>query len=354
MSENYCVIMAGGVGSRFWPSSTAENPKQFLDILGTGRSLLQQTFDRFKPIIKEENILILTNENYRELVKNQLPGLSNEQIICEPARRNTAPCILYAAIKIWKKNPDASFVVAPADHLITNTEEFHSAILLGLDVCKNDPSKSITLGIKPWHASTGFGYIKRGDASQDGVYQVEQFTEKPALNIAKEMLKSGDYYWNSGLFIWNAQRLMHLFEDLQPNMFKLFKNDLTAFNTPQEKEALKILYPKCEDISVDYAILEQDKNVFVIPGDFGWSDLGSWSSLRDHVLKDDQNNTIIGSRQKLMQDSSNNIIVLPKEKRALIAGLSNFIVVDTSESILICPIEHEQDIKSYLSQLNSQ
>lgn len=354
MSENYCVIMAGGVGSRVWPASTAEKPKQFLDILGTGRTLLQQTFDRFTPIIKEENILVLTNENYKDLVQEQLPGLTPGQIICEPARRNTAPCILYAAVKIWKKNPEASFVVAPADHLITNTQEFNNAIHLGMNACKNDPTKSITLGIKPWHAATGFGYIKRGDISQEGVYQVEQFTEKPVLGVAKEMLKSENYYWNSGLFIWNTKRLMHLYEDLQPQMFKLFKDDLSAFNTPKEKEVLKILYPKCQDISVDYAILEQDNNVFVIPGDFGWSDLGSWSSLKDHVLSDDQDNTIIGSQHKLMKDSSNNIIVLPKEKRTLIAGLSNFIVVDTEESLLICPIEHEQDIKSYLKELKHQ
>jgi len=354
MSENYCVIMAGGVGSRFWPASTAENPKQFLDILGTGRTLLQQTFDRFKSIIKEENVLILTNERYKELVQHQLPSISQEQIICEPARRNTAPCILYAAIKIWKINPDASFIVAPADHLITNIDEFNNAICLGLEVCKKDPNKSITLGIKPWHASTGFGYIKRGALSQEGVFYVEQFTEKPILSVAKEMLKSGDYYWNSGLFIWNAKRLLDLFKELQPEMYELFNKDLYAFNSPLEKETLKVLYPKCEDISVDYAILEQDQNVFVIPGDFGWSDLGSWSSLKDHVAVDEQDNTIIGSQQKLLQDSSNNIIVLPKEKKALIAGLSNYIVVDTHDSILICPIEHEQDIKSYLSRLNEQ
>lgn len=354
MSEKYCVIMAGGVGSRFWPSSTAENPKQFLDILGTGRTLLQQTFDRFKPLVNEENILVLTNENYRDMVQKQLPSISPEQIICEPARRNTAPCILYAAIKIWKRNPQAAFVVTPADHLVTNTEEFNSAVQLGLELCNNDNANSITLGIKPRYASTGFGYIKKGATFQTGVFQVEQFTEKPEQKVAQEMVRSGDYYWNSGLFIWNANRLLELYNELQPKMYQLFTDELTIFNSPEEYDRIKVLYPKCEDISVDYAILEKDKNVFVIPGDFGWSDLGSWSSLQDHITSDNQGNSIIGSQQNLMEASSNNIVVLSKQKRALIAGLSNYIVVDTADSLLICPIEHEQDIKTYLAKLNSK
>lgn len=351
MSKQYCVIMAGGVGSRFWPASTAEKPKQFLDILGTGRTLLQQTFDRFKPLVPAENILILTNEAYKSLVQKQLPELNENQIICEPARRNTAPCILYSALKIWKKDPNACFVVTPADHIVTNSETFNNLISSGLKIVRDNPENSITLGIHPSYAATGFGYIKAGNEIQKGVFKVEQFTEKPNLSSAKDMVDSGNYFWNSGLFIWNSNTLVEKYKNTQPAMYQLFAEGLDSLNTPSEREVINDLYPNAEDISVDYAILEQDKNVLVLPGDFGWSDLGSWSSLTDHIKQDTSNNYIIKSGANAIEDSTGNIIYTESGKKIMISGLKNFIVVDTKEGLLICPIEKEQEIKQYLSTL---
>ncbi len=354
MTNNYCVIMAGGIGSRFWPASTEQMPKQFLDILGTGKSLLLQTVNRFIPIVGIENILVLTNEMYKDLVLEQVPEFSEEQVVCEPARRNTAPCILYAAIKIWKKNAAANFIVAPSDHIITKTNEFSNAITNGLSFLEKQQESCVTLGIQPNFPSTGFGYIKRGHQVESDLFEVEQFTEKPELAKAKDMIATGQYYWNSGLFMWNAAHLVELFSKLQPKMFKLFEDNLSTINTNKEIEALKEYYPQCEDISVDYAILEKDKNVFVIPGNFGWSDLGSWSSLKDHAKKDLSNNMIIGSETVLFGNCSDNITVIPKNKKAIIQGLKNYIIVDTKDALLICPIEKEQEIKAFVKKLNSR
>ncbi len=346
--------MAGGIGSRFWPASTESTPKQFLDILGTGKSLLQQTVDRFEPIVGMSNILILTNERYQSMVKEQLPAISRDQIICEPARRNTAPCILYAAIKIWKQSPKASIIVSPSDHIISEAEEFERAINLGLETLKNQPENTITLGIKPTNPATGFGYIKKQHMVSNGIYSVEKFIEKPNLQTATKMLESDTYYWNSGLFMWNVQHLKSLYQENQPQMLKLFEDELEVFNTENEEAAVNKLYPKCENISVDYAILERANNVLVIPGGFGWSDLGAWSSLRDHAEKDSNGNIVIGSEQTLLKESSDNITVLSKNKKVIIEGLENYIVVDTDEALLICPIDNEQSIKNHLAELNTK
>ncbi len=346
--------MAGGVGSRFWPSSTEENPKQFLDILGTGKSLLQQTVDRFVPIVGQENILILTNSQYKELVCTQLPNINEAQVICEPARRNTAPCILYAAFKIWKKTPDASFIVAPSDHLISKESAFAEAIKLGLEQCNNDTEQIVTLGIKPTYPSTGFGYIHSGSELESGVFKVKAFTEKPELEKAQTMCSSGNYYWNSGLFIWNAKNIINLFENYQPEMHQLFESHKSKLNTTEEANSVQEFYPLCNDISVDYAILENAKNVTVIPGDFGWSDLGSWSSLREHVAKDESENILVNNNTALLKESAHNIVVIPKNKKAIIKALEGYIIVDTEEALLICPIKDEQKIKQYVAELNSK
>lgn len=346
--------MAGGVGSRFWPASTDEMPKQFLDILGTGNSLLQQTYQRFEPIVGAKNILILTNAKYKNLVLEQLPSLNSNQVICEPARRNTAPCILYAAYKIWKQDKSASFIVAPSDHIVSKNEVFKSAIELGLSRSKSHTNETITLGIEPSYPATGFGYIKSESELEQGVFKVKAFTEKPEQHKAEEMLKTGGYYWNSGLFIWNAENIVELFKQYQPQMFELFHENDAVFNTDQEQLAVNNFYPKCEDISVDYAILENAENVSVIPGDFGWSDLGSWGSIRDHAYADEHNNIAIGGRKKLFKDSANNITLFPKNKKIIIKGLTDYIIVDTENALLICPAGDEQEIKQYVAELNNQ
>lgn len=353
MNENfYCVVMAGGIGSRFWPASTKEHPKQFLDILGTGKTLLQQTFERFTPIIKKENFLILTNEDYFDLVLEQLPMLQPEQIVCEPARRNTAPCILYAANKIYKKNPNASFVVAPSDHLITNESLFQSNIQFGLETAQEN-NTIVTLGITPTEPSTGYGYINYKNGDNPSLKVVKKFVEKPDQSTAIKMIDSGDYLWNSGIFIWKADYLLNEFKSHQTELYQLFSAGSEVYNTAGEGEFIQTHYPKAENISVDYAILEKTDRVLVIPGNFGWSDLGSWGSLKQHIQQDKTGNGVIEGKI-MFNNAMNNLVLSSANKATIISGLQDFIVIDTDKALLICPLDEEQKVKQYVEQYNSQ
>jgi mannose-1-phosphate guanylyltransferase len=352
--NHYAVIMAGGIGSRFWPLSKTSYPKQFLDILGTGKSLLQQTFDRLSNICINENIYIVTNEIYKEIVKTQLPDLSYDQILCEPARRNTAPCIAYASYKIQALNPNASCIVAPSDHLILKEDVFTDIVNLAFNQAE-EKKALLTIGIKPTRPETGYGYIQFSDAhyGDSRLRKVKTFTEKPNLELAEEFISSGDFYWNSGIFIWTINDIIDAFVKHLPEIDGIFKEGKSIFNTVDEKYFIEKAYPVCPNISIDYGIMEKTSNVDVVLGDFGWSDLGTWGSLYTHLQKDKNQNAVVGKEVKLYT-SSNNIVNIPKNKTAIIQGLDDYIVVDTPDALLICKKQDEQLIKNYVSELKNQ
>ncbi|MCG8762738.1 mannose-1-phosphate guanylyltransferase [Tenacibaculum finnmarkense] len=346
MNNNYyAVIMAGGVGSRFWPVSTQEYPKQFHDMLGTGESLIQRTFNRINQLIPAQNILISTNECYQELVLKQLSKTSKQQLLLEPTMRNTAPCILYAALKIYAQNPDAVLLIAPSDHWIEDEIEFLKNIKTSFEASeKNDIL--MTLGIEPDAPNTGYGYIKFEENSLEdsGVKKVKNFTEKPNLETAKEFLKSGDYLWNAGIFIWSAKSILKAFKEYLPDMFAVLNTDKKVYNTDLEADFIKKNYEKCENISIDYGIMEPSNNVHTLPVNFGWNDLGTWGSLYNKLAKDSQQNAVVGANA-LFKDASGNMIRTQSGKKIVIQGLSDFIIVEKDDLILICPKKDEQDIK---------
>ena len=345
--DNYCVIMGGGIGSRFWPFSRKTMPKQFLDFFGTGRSLLQQTFDRFNKIIPTENILIVTNAIYADLVKEQLPELDSKQILLEPARRNTAPCIAWASYHIRSLNPDANIVVAPSDHLILKEGEFLAAIEKGLDfVSKYD--KLLTLGIKPNRPETGYGYIQIAEQEGDNFYKVKTFTEKPELELAKVFVESGEFYWNSGLFMWNVNTIIKAGEALLPELASKLAPGKDVYGTPEEKAFIEENFPACPNVSIDFGIMEKADNVYVSLGDFGWSDLGTWGSLYDLSPKDEQGNVTLKC-DSMIYNSNNNIVVLPKGKLAVIEGLEGFLVAESDNVLLICKKDEEHAIRKYVN-----
>ncbi len=352
--DNFCVIMAGGIGSRFWPLSSEKKPKQFLDILGTGRTLLQQTFDRFKKIIHTENIFIVTSSIYKNLVTEQIPEINENQILLEPFRRNTAPCISYANNKIKMINPKANIIVAPSDHIILNENKFLNVIEKGLKFVLENNSL-LTLGIKPNRPETGYGYIQIEDNKKEiedcSLVKVKTFTEKPNLELAKLFLKSGEFYWNSGMFLWSLESITKAFEEHLPEVNELFTKDLSAYNTKKEKDFIESVYARCKNISIDYGIMEKTKDVFVICSDFGWSDLGTWSSLYEHSEKDQFKNSI-NSKNVCTYDTKNCIINLPKGKTAVLQGLDNYIVVEKNNTLLICKKEEEQQIRNFVHQIN--
>lgn len=341
--------MAGGVGSRFWPKSRNHFPKQFIDVLGVGKSLLQLTFDRFLKICPSENIYILTNELYHDLVKEQITTLSADQILLEPSRNNTGPCIAYASYKILQLNSDANIVVAPSDHLILKEEEFLNYIKKALEVTSNQNSL-LTLGITPTRPDTGYGYINYGEEDQDGVFPVLRFMEKPSLGKAKEFLESGRYLWNAGIFIWSAKSIVQAFQRNAPEIHEIFIRGNFAYNTAQEILYITENYASSPNISIDYAILEKADNVFTIPVDIGWSDLGTWSSLHA-VTEKDSNQNVINCKVSNIEDTQNCIIHLPQGKAAVIKGLNNFIVVDDGEVLLIYPKSDEQEIKQVAGKM---
>lgn len=344
-ANNYIAIMAGGIGSRFWPKSRESLPKQFLDILGTGQTLIQATYERFKRIVAEDHIYIITGENYVDLVKEQLPGIQDFQIVAEPARRNTGPCVAYIAHKLYDLNPQANFVVAPSDHLITETEEFARVIQKGLAFA-NKYDELVTLGIRPTRADTGYGYIQYLDEVSDkgeGVYKVKTFTEKPSFEIAKTLLESGDFLWNAGIFIWSAPSIIRSFERYQSELNDLFVAGYGRYNTAAEADFIVDAYAQCKNISIDYAIMEYADNVCVIPASFGWSDLGTWTSLWEQSERDRLGNAAKGN--VIFYDSTHCLAVGNGKKMIVIQGLEECCIVDTEDVLLICKLADEQKIK---------
>ncbi len=339
--------MGGGIGSRFWPFSRKTLPKQFLDFFGTGRSLLQQTFDRFNKIIPAENIFIVTNAIYADLVSEQLPELKREQILLEPARRNTAPCIAWASYHIQALNPNANIVVAPSDHLILKETEFLEAVSNGLDfAAKSDIL--LTLGIKPNRPETGYGYIQIADKEADNFYKVKAFTEKPELELAKVFVESGEFYWNSGLFMWNVNTIINACEALLPELTSKLAPGKDVYGTPAEEAFIEENFPACPNVSIDFGVMEHASNVYVSLGDFGWSDLGTWGSLYDLSEKDNQGNASLKC-ESLLYNSKNNMVVLPKGKLAVIDGLDGYLVAESNNVLLICRKDEEHAIRKYVN-----
>ncbi len=354
--SNYVVIMAGGVGERFWPMSRESRPKQFIDILGTGKSLLRQTYERFTEVCRPENIFIVTNKKYRELVMDQIPELSDSRLVCEPTRKNTAPCIAYAAYKIHDLDPDAKMVVAPSDHIILKEEVFARTILSALDAAGK--SKHLfTLGITPSRPDTGYGYIqfKEDDVYQgfDQLKKVKTFTEKPDLTMARSFMESGDFLWNSGIFIWSCEAIIHAFELYQPEISYIFKEATGKYNTPEEQVYINNAYAASKSISIDYAIMEKADNVYVFVSDFGWSDLGTWGSLFDARPKDKNNNAIVG-KNAMLYDSNGCIINIPEDKLVVIQGLEGYIVSEADNALLICKKSQEQQIRKFVNDIKLQ
>ena len=350
MKDNYCVIMGGGIGSRFWPFSRETRPKQFLDFFGTGRSLLQQTFDRFAQIVPSENIYIATNRKYADLVRQQLPDISDNQMLLEPTRRNTAPCIAYAAYRIRSINPNANMVVTPADHLILQEQNFLKNIQTGLNFAGKFPSL-LTLGVKPNRPETGYGYIQTEEGGNDNIQKVKAFTEKPNYELATVFYKSGEFFWNSGIFIWNVQTILNSFHTHLPDMTTRFDQGMDKFNTPAEAAFIEEQYPMCQNISIDYGIMEKDDNVYMLMADFGWSDLGTWGSLYDLAGKDDHLNATLKGKT-LFIGSANNLVTLPDEKLAVIQGLDDYIIAESDDILLICKKSDEQRIKQFVADVN--
>lgn len=349
MNKNYyAIIMAGGVGSRFWPVSTADFPKQFHDMLGSGQTLIQKTFTRLTKLVPKENILVLTNARYNDLVLEQLPQIKPEQVLLEPAMRNTAPCILYAALKIQLRNPEAVMVVAPSDHWIEDEVAFTANLQQCFDFCAANDAL-LTLGITPTFPNTGFGYIEYDRDDVAPIKKVVRFREKPDYDTAKAFIESGNFLWNGGIFIWSAAAILRAFETFQPAMFKLLSEGESVYNTPQEQQFIDAHYAGAENISIDYAILEKAANVFVLPATFDWNDLGTWGSLHEKLDKDAQNNAVVNA-QVILENAANNIIRADGKKLIVVDGLDNFIIVDRHDVLLIYPKDKEQDIKKIVAR----
>jgi mannose-1-phosphate guanylyltransferase len=355
MNKNYyAIIMAGGIGSRFWPISRTSYPKQFIDILGTGKTLIQNTYDRFLKICPKENIFVVTNESYTGLVKEQLPGMKEQQILTEPVMRNTAPCVAYGCFKIETMNPDAAIVVAPSDHLILDEAAFITAIEKSLKTA-TEQNCLITLGIKPSRPDTGYGYIQYTDQTlNDEFHKVKTFTEKPTVDIARTFIQSGDFLWNAGIFVWSAKAIVEAFNNYLPEMHEIFAEARSVYNSDEEKSFVHKIYQRCINISIDYGIMEKASNVYVLPSEFGWSDLGTWASIYQLAEKDYVGNAVIPSDKVIMYDSSNCMVNVPGEKLVILQGLHDFIVVESNNSLLICPRDQEQNIKQVVADVKSK
>ena len=350
INNNYVVIMAGGIGSRFWPYSRISEPKQFLDIFGTGKSLLQMTYERFLSIAPAENIFIVSSKDYEGLIKDQLPEVSDHNLLLEPVRRNTAPCVAYAAYKIAQKDPDATLVITPSDHAIFKETAFVNTLMIAVNAAKNYPYL-ITLGIKPNRPETGYGYIQFLE-SEDDIKKVKTFTEKPERALAEKFLESGDFVWNSGMFIWKAKTIIEAFQSFLPEISELFSEVSESFYTKEEAAKITEAYSLCRNISIDYGIMEKAPNVYVVLGDFGWSDLGSWNSLHEIMEKDDHQNVV--KANTLLYDTSNCLIKGDKDKLIVIEGLENFLVADCSNVLLICHKENEQRIRDFVAEVKEK
>ena len=353
MNKNYyAILMAGGVGSRFWPVSTQKFPKQFHDMLGTGETLIQKTFSRLSHIIPKENIFILTNERYNDLVFEQLPDVTERQVVLEPAMRNTAPCILYAALKIQKENKDAVMIVAPSDHWIEDEVAFTNNVQQAFSFCSANDAL-MTLGIKPTFPNTGFGYIEFDKLNASSIKSVSQFREKPDYDTAKEFIAKGNFLWNAGIFMWSANSVISAFKNNQPELYQLFEQGIDVYNTEFEDDFISENYGKAENISVDYAIMEKSNNVYVLPATFDWNDLGTWGSLYDKLNKDLDKNAVVNAKT-LTKNASGNLIRTNKDKIVIIDGLNDYIIVDKNEVLLIFPKEKEQNIKKVLQKVKDK
>lgn len=348
-SSNHLVIMAGGVGSRFWPMSTEETPKQFIDVLGTGRTLIQLTFDRFANVCPISNIWVVTNKRYQKIVEEQLPEIDKGHILLEPCRRNTAPCIAYVSWRIKKTCPNANVIVTPSDHIVTNLQEFNRVVTSCLKFTEETDS-ILTLGIKPSRPETGYGYIQAdlsyNSARNHEIFRVDSFREKPDLNTAKEYISKNNYFWNAGIFIWSIHTIVNAFRVYQPAISKIFEGLMPYYETPLEQEKIDEVYSECENISVDYAIMEKAEEIFVCPAEFGWSDLGTWGSLWVQTKHDLYGNSCIGNQIKMF-DSHNCIVHTMQEKKVIIQGLDDCIVAEQDGILLICKLSEEQRIKQF-------
>ncbi|RYD53630.1 MAG: mannose-1-phosphate guanylyltransferase [Sphingobacteriales bacterium] len=343
--------MAGGIGSRFWPVSRTGKPKQFLDLLGTGRTQIQWTYQRFLQFCPAENIYFITNKEYIDLLKEQLPDVRDENIIAEPSRKNTAPCAAYFAYKVHALNPDANIILSPADHLILDERAFERTMYEALDLVSHH-DVLLTLGIKPTRPDTGYGYIQyeQDEAQQERMYRVKTFTEKPPLELAKTFLSSGDFLWNSGLFIWNTRTILAAIREYMPGMDELFTGIAATYNTPDEAEAIKMVYPQVTNTSIDYGIMEKASNVYVIPSDFGWCDLGTWQSVYDNSEKDYLGNAVYGD-QVMIMDANGCMIKAENGKLIVLQGIEDLIVIDTPDVLLICERDKEQQIREYVAEV---
>jgi mannose-1-phosphate guanylyltransferase len=347
--SNHLVIMAGGVGSRFWPMSTAECPKQFIDVLGTGKTLLQLTVERFGDLVPPENVWVVTNERYADIVSEQLPDMPRGNILCEPCRRNTAPCIAYVSWRIKSRDPKANIVVTPSDHVVMNPTEFQRVIRECMKfTCDTDAI--VTLGMKPTRPETGYGYIQANLAANSlrnkEIFRVDSFREKPDLETAKKYISKKNYFWNAGIFIWNVNTIVNAFRMYQPALAKIFESMLPVYGTDKEQEVINEKFPECDSISVDYAIMEKAEEIFVCPADFGWSDLGTWGSLLQQSHKDLYGNATMGSNVTLY-DSHNCIVHTMQEKKVVVQGLDGYIVAENNDTLLICKLSEEQRIKQF-------
>lgn len=353
MNNTYCVIMAGGIGSRFWPLSKSTMPKQFLDILGTGRTFLQQTFDRFKKVCPIENFFIVTSVDYKGLVVSQLPELKESQILLEPLRRNTAPCVAYASHKIQQLNPNANIIVAPSDHLILQEETFLEEIRKGLEFVEKHDAL-LTLGIHPSRPETGYGYIQIENMLPTGdienLHEVKTFTEKPDIELARIFVESGEFFWNSGIFLWSLSSIMKAFELHLNTVSELFERGRKLYGTSSEVPFLNKTYSECQNISIDYGIMEKANNVYVLCSDFGWSDLGTWGSLYENSRKDDQGNVVSGENV-MVYGTKDCIINMPGEKLVVVQGLDEYIVVESEGTLLICRRDDEQQIRQFVNDV---
>ena len=353
--NNYCIIMAGGIGSRFWPLSKDNYPKQFLDILGTGKSFIQSTYERFSPVIPDENFLVVTNKAYKQLVLEHLPMLKPDQVLCEPARRNTAPCIAYAAYHIQSRCKEANIVVTPADHLVTNEVEFQRIIRLGFDFLAKNQNALMTIGIKPSRPETGYGYIQCGSrrdevgSRNEEVVKVEMFKEKPDYETAVKFVSEGNYLWNSGIFLWTLDGIMQAFKQYLPEMVEVFEKGKNDFGTANEQAFIDAHFIESPNISIDYGVMEKSPNTYTIPADFGWSDIGTWGSLFTHAMKDENGNAIRG--KVVSVDNKNTIINIEEGTEAVVEGLEDYLVAFRDHSLLVCRLKDEQQIKVWIEGL---
>lgn len=347
--------MAGGIGSRFWPLSKDNYPKQFLDILGTGKSFIRSTFERFLPVVPAENFLVVTNAAYKHLVLEHLPELKEHQVLCEPMRRNTAPCIAYANYHILSRCSDASVVVTPADHLVTNEVEFQRIISMGFDFVEQPDQQDalLTIGIRPSRPETGYGYIEVSPNVckdlESRVVPMENFKEKPDLPTAKQFLAAGNYFWNSGIFVWSLKGITKAFQSYLPDMVRLFDTGRDKFGTPAEQDFINTIFPDCQNISIDYGVMERSQNRYTIPADFGWSDIGTWGSLFSHARKDENNNAVSG--KCVLVDTHESVVNVEQGVSAIVEGLDHCLVAFRDKSLLVCRLDDEQQIKNWVEKL---